>query len=252
MRRQRRRTKKQATEKLMNRTSFLGAGAAVGLSSISLANAAEPVPGGRAFVEPRSAFDESGFNAKLGKPAQIRQVWDNVAFKPGMLNNVKNALNGLHFGFGYPADELTLALANHGPSTAYNCTDAMWAKYRIGEFLALRDTQGTPITRNVFLSRRNSLTGPSDPNDPSSPFQDASIEALQSRGVIFLACHTGIEELSRGLVKAGHAPSGMSGSDVAADILMHLIPGAHVVPAMVAAIAVVQARFHYTYITVQS
>jgi hypothetical protein len=241
----------------MNRMRFLGTGAAAatatGISSISLAAAeSEAVPGGRQLVEPLSAFDARGFDAKLGRPAQIRQLFDNVVFKPAMLNNVKNALNGLHFGFGYPTDQVAIALANHGPSSAYNFTDAVWAKYRIGEFFALRDAQGTPITRNVFLARRSSPDGPRDPNDLTSPFQDSSIEALQSRGVVFLTCHTAVEEISRALVKAGHAPSTMTGSDVAADILTHLIPGAVVVPAMVGAIAVLQARYHYTYITVQS
>ncbi|HTJ26734.1 MAG TPA: hypothetical protein VMA36_11295 [Candidatus Limnocylindria bacterium] len=239
----------------MNRTRFLGTGAAASLGAASLAAvaaAAEPVPGGRQLVEPRSAFDERAFDAKLGRPAQIRQLWENLAFKPAVLNNVKNALNGLQFGFGYAPDDAALALANHGPSSAYNFTDAVWEKYRIGDFFALRDAVGTPIVRNVFLPRRTAADGPSDPNEPTSPFQDTSIEALQARGVVFLSCHTAIEEIARGLVKGGHAPAGMSGSDVAADILTHLIPGAVVVPSMVAAIAVLQARYRYTYITVQS
>jgi intracellular sulfur oxidation DsrE/DsrF family protein len=234
----------------MNRTRFLGAGAgaAIGLSTAAIASAAETVPGGRDLVEPLSAFDERAFDARLGRPAQIRQLWELIAFNPGALNGVKNALNGLHFGFGYPQDGVALALAIHGPSSAYNWTDFIWEKYRIGEFFALKDANG-PIVRNVFLARKNPIDGPRDPNDLRSPFQDTSIEALQSRGVVFLACHTAIEEISRGLVKAGHAPAGMSGSDVAADILTHLIPGAVVVPSMVATVAVLQAKFHYTYIT---
>jgi len=45
----------------------------------------------------------------------------------------------------------------------------------------------------------------------------------------------------------------MDARDVAADILTHLIPpGAVVVPSMVATLAVLQKRFGYTYITVQS
>jgi hypothetical protein len=70
------------------------------------------------------------------------------------------------------------------------------------------------------------------------------------RGVLFLTCHTAVEEQARGLVKAGNAPSGMTASQVADDILTHLIPGAHVVPSMVATIAVLQQRFHYGYMTI--
>jgi len=41
----------------------------------------------------------------------------------------------------------------------------------------------------------------------------------------------------------------MDATDVASDILTHLIPGTHVVPAMVAAVATLQQRYHYSYIT---
>ena len=41
----------------------------------------------------------------------------------------------------------------------------------------------------------------------------------------------------------------MTATEVAGDILTHLIPGAVVVPSMVAAIAVLQAKYGYTYLT---
>ena len=44
-------------------------------------------------------------------------------------------------------------------------------------------------------------------------------------------------------------PAGMSPQDVATDILTHLIPGAVVVPSMVASIAVLQSKYRYTYAT---
>jgi len=66
---------------------------------------------------------------------------------------------------------------------------------------------------------------------------------------VFLTCHTAVEEQARAIVKGGFAPSGMDATDVASDILTHLIPGTHVVPAMVAAVATLQQRYHYSYIT---
>jgi hypothetical protein len=41
----------------------------------------------------------------------------------------------------------------------------------------------------------------------------------------------------------------MSAAEVADDILTHLIPGAVVVPSMVATVAVLQATYGYTYLT---
>ena len=72
---------------------------------------------------------------------------------------------------------------------------------------------------------------------------------LQKRGLIVLTCHTAVEEQARALVKNGFAPAGTSASAVADDILTHLIPGAIVVPSMVATLAVLQATYHYTYIS---
>jgi len=43
----------------------------------------------------------------------------------------------------------------------------------------------------------------------------------------------------------------MTPAEVSADILMHLIPDALVVPGGVAALAVLQQKFGYTYATVQ-
>jgi intracellular sulfur oxidation DsrE/DsrF family protein len=116
----------------------------------------------------------------------------------------------------------------------------------------LKTRRGEPIVTNVFLPRKKAENGPTNPDDERSPYQDRSIEALQAPGVLFLTCHTALEEQGRALVKAGHAPPRMNRADVAADILTHLIPGAIVVPSMVATIAVLQRRFGYTYITVQS
>ena len=237
----------------MKRTDFLATAAVAGLTMNGApAGAAGPVPGGTDFVERKSAFDSAAFDALLGRPGDIHQVWESVAFKPSVFNNIKNALNGLQFGFGYPADRVTLAVANHGPSSAYAYTDEIWTKYRIGDYFKMTDKDGATIASNVFYPAKSTASTSSDPNDPASPLQDTSIAALQQRGVIFLTCHTAVEEQARGLVAAGHAPSAMNASDVAADILTHLIPGAVVVPSMVATIAVLQHRFAYSYITIQS
>jgi len=239
----------------MKRTQFITAasvaGALAATRDVSLAAMAD-VPGGRDLVEPHSAFDASAFDATLGKKADIRQVWENLGFKPGVFNNIKNSLNGLQFGFGYAPASIAMATANHGPSSAYTYSDEIWSKYKIGEFFDLKDKAGAQITSNVFYARKSSMGGSTDPNNDASMYQDTSIAALQARGVVFLTCHTAVEEQSRALVKAGRAPAGMTGSDVAADILTHLVPGAFVVPSMVATVAVLQHKFGYTYITIQS
>lgn len=229
----------------MNRASFLSSTSVAAVA----AGAAGAVPGGSDLVERSANFDAAAFARAVDKPANIRQVWEAVAFRPALFNNMKNGLNGFHFGFGYPSDRITMVFAPHGPASAFTYADDVWSKYRIGEFLGVKDAAGKPIVSNVYLRPASAFESTNDPNDPQSFFQDAAIATLQSRGAVFLTCHTGVEEQARAIVKGGFAPSGMSATDVAEDILTHLIPGTHVVPAMVAAVAILQQRYHYSYIT---
>ena len=238
----------------MKRSNFMITAAVAGgaLTSPRGAGAATAsVPGGVALVERASDFDADGFAAKLGRPADIRQVWENLSFKPAVLNNVKNSLNGLVFGFGYAPERISIATANHGPSSAYTFSDYVWRKYRIGQFFDLKDSSGSPIASNVFVARKSAANA-ANPDDLGGSAQDTSIEALQARGVVMLTCHTAVEEISDNIVKKGFAPAGMARQDVANDILTHLIPGAVVVPSMVATLAVLQSKYAYTFATVQS
>ena len=239
----------------MKRLTFIGssglgaAGLALG-TALAPATAAEAVPGGTNLVERRANFDMATFDRILGRSAQYRMLWEAVAYVPTFLNNVKNSINGLTFGFGADPSQVVTAVAGHGPSGSYAYTDYVWQKYRIGEYFGMKDAEGTTIAKNVFLAKRATSTS-EDPDDEHGSYQDTSVEALQSRGVTFLTCHTAVEEQSRGLVKRGFAPTGMSASDVAADILTHLVPGALVVPSMVATIGVLQQRYRYAYLTIQ-
>lgn len=231
----------------MNRNGFLTASATLVAASAALPASAQAVPGGTNLVERRANFDEAAFAKLLGRPADIRQLFETVALQPVLFNNMKNSFNGLQFGYGYPAHRIAVALADHGPSAAYGFSDYVWEKYKIGQFTGAKDATGAPLTSNIFLKSKNVFDPSSDPNDEKSMYQDTSIEMLQKRGLVVLTCHTAVEEQSRKIVKAGLAPAGMSASEVAADILSHLIPGAVVVPSMVATVAVLQAKYHYSY-----
>jgi len=232
----------------MKRTTFMLSCASLTAAATAAADATA-VPGGTDLVERRADFDEEAFARIVGRPARIRQLIESVAFNPTMLNNVKNTLNGLEFGFGYPERDVAVVMANHGPATAYGLTDAMWSKYRIAEFFKIVDVHGAPLTSNVFYPAKSAYDRAASPDDEHGMYQDTSIAMLQRRGVVVLACHTAIEEQSRKLVAQGFAPSGAAPKDVAGDLLTHLIPGAVVVPSMVATVAVLQAVYHYTYLT---
>ena len=236
----------------MLRSVFLtSAAAAAAATALAATAASADVPGGTDLVEVQSSFDEKAFVAAVDRPADIRQLWDTVALRPGVLNNIKNSLNTLQFGFAYDPKRIGMVAVNHGPSVTYTYSDYVWTKYGIGDFFDFKDANGNRIASNIFLPRKYPASASSDLSAENGIYQDSGISALQARGVVFLTCHTAVEEQSRLLIKAGKAPAGMSPADVAGDILSHLIAGAVVVPGGVGTLAVLQHKYGYTYATVQ-
>jgi hypothetical protein len=195
----------------------------------------------------------AAFNKLAAAPARVKQVYDIAQIGEGkFLNNIKNSLNGLEFGFDVPKGEIKIVAALHGPANMMNFDDSMWGKYRIGEWLHVTDpTTGKPAERNIFYAARGPLGHSAftkDPDDLESVYQDTSMEALQARGVKFLSCHTAAEEQARILVK--HFGLKQEPEEIVKDLLAHAKPHVLVVASMVAAIALLQAEGHYTYITV--
>jgi len=195
--------------------------------------------------------------AEFGKlvqdPARIKQLYDIVQIGDGkFLNNIKNSFNGLQFGFAIPERQIKIVAALHGPANMLNYDDYVWQKYQIGEWLKVSDpATGKPAMKNVFYNSKiglNHQSAANDPDDANSIYQDTSIEALQARGAQFLSCHTALEEQVRALISRNKLSQ--SPEDIVKDMLGHIVPGVLVVASMVAAIAVLQAEGHYTYITV--
>ncbi|MBV9028023.1 MAG: hypothetical protein JO311_05360 [Candidatus Eremiobacteraeota bacterium] len=232
----------------MNRGAFFASSAAL---AHAMGVTPQAIPGGSNLVERADEFDLAAFTRVVDRPARIRQLYEAVAFHPAVLNNIKNSFNGLQFGFRYPAAAISIVFAPHGASAAYCYSDEIWRRYRIGEYLKLTDSQGSPVTANTFVSQRARFDVDAAPDDEAGMYQDTSLETLQRRGLVVLTCHTAVQEHARALAARGFAPPGTSRRQIADDILTHLIPGAVVVPAMVAAIAVLQAAYRYTYLAPQ-
>ena len=200
------------------------------------------------LVYQRSDWKFADFDQILKHPARAKQVFDIRAIGDGkFLSNIKNSLNGFHFGFSIPANQIKLVAALHGPSNMLNFDDAMWEKYRLGEWLQVTDPKtGKPATRNIYLRKASGTS--TNPNDADSPLQDASIEALQSRGVAFLSCHTATEEQAHALVAKFALKS--TPEEIVQDLQAHTIPGVLIVPSMVTAVSLLQSDGHFTYVTI--
>jgi hypothetical protein len=210
-------------------------------------------PANSQLVDRRSDWNFAEFDRLVKNPARVKQVFDESQIGGGkFLNNIKNSLNGLHFGFNIPLDQIKIVAAMHGSANALNFDDYVWQKYRIGEWLQVRDPKtGQPAVRNPFFASKAAPGmhyATQDPDDENSVFQDVSIQALQLRGVQFLCCHTATEEQSRALIK--QFALSQPPEEIVKDLLGHTLPGVLVVASMGSAIALLQSEGHYSYITV--
>jgi intracellular sulfur oxidation DsrE/DsrF family protein len=202
------------------------------------------------LVYRQSEWKIKDFDHLVNSPAHVRQVFDVTGIERGMfLNGLKNSLNGLEFGFDVPASQIQVVGALHGPANAVNYDDYVWSKYHIGEVFKVDDPKtGKPAERNIFYpskAGKDMHYASKDPDSEDSVYQDGSVQALQSRGVKFLSCHTALEEQARMLVhllKLSESPE-----EVVKDMMAHALPGVLIVPSMVASLALLQNRGHYAY-----
>jgi hypothetical protein len=234
------------TRRSFTRSSLFGAMASVGTGTASLAAMAEP-PAHPGLVYKHTERHFAEFDKLLKFKGRGRQVFDCHPINDGsFLSPMKNCLNGLQFGFDIPAADIKIVGAMHGPANLLNFDDSMWAKYKLGEYLKLNDPETSkPAIRNIYFPKKNPK-GSTDPNDRAGIYQDYSLEALQSRGLQLLGCHNSTEGQATVLIQKNALKDPVE--DVVADLQSHALPGVIFVPAMVAAIALLQTDGHYAYI----
>ena len=202
-----------------------------------------------------SEWKLGSFEELLGEKARVKQLFDITQVENGAaLAKVKNSLNGLHYGFGVPVEQIKVVGGLHGPANLLNYDDYVWSKYKIGAWLKIDDPEtGQPAVRNPYYVSKLSeaaarITATTDPNDEASPLQDASMQGLQRRGVRFLGCHTALEEQVRQLIK--HYNLSEDPETIVRDMLAHTVPQVMIVASMVSAIALLQCEERYSYVTV--
>jgi intracellular sulfur oxidation DsrE/DsrF family protein len=169
-----------------------------------------------------------------------KQVWDNTNLAGPWLNLMRNSINAQIFSFGHK-DFLAVS-ATHGTAHLALFEQAMWDKY---ELAALA---GSKFRTNTLAVPKPVPTGFEQSEDPKSVFgpEGDTIPALQARGVVFLACHNAIWEITAKLIASGKNPDHASHETVAAELTNHLIDGVVLTPGIVATIPELQqVGFHY-------
>jgi hypothetical protein len=185
-------------------------------------------------------WDDTALKEVIAYRGTRKQVWDNTEIASPWMNLMRNSVNAQVFSFGH-RDFLAVS-ATHGSAHLALFDQDMWDKYRLAALA------GGDFKANTLMVPKVALAEPSGFEDPKSMFGPAgnTIPALQSRGVVFMACHNAIWEITGKLLAKGVNPDRLSHEAMAAELTNHLIPGAVLTPGIVATIPELQqAGFHY-------
>jgi hypothetical protein len=227
-----------------SRRSLLGGAVATAASTIW----SEPVHA--QYVWQMSNWQAAEFDALTHTARRIKLVVHGFAINDSrFLKNAKNSLTGLQFGSGIPADQIQVVCALNGPANMANYSDYVWQKYRIGEWIKVDDPKtGHPAVRNIFYPSKAGTPmhyTSEDPSSEDSAYQDFSVQGLRARGVRFLSCHSSTEEAARALIQQNSLTA--QPEEIVKDIHAHALPGVIIVPALSAALALLQCEGHYSY-----
>jgi intracellular sulfur oxidation DsrE/DsrF family protein len=185
-------------------------------------------------------WDDEALREVIAYRGRRKQVWDNTDIASPWLNLMRNSINAQIISFRH-ADFLAVS-ATHGTAHLALLDQAMWDKY------ALATVAGPKFKTNTLIVSEPAPATFSDYENPGSVFGPAgdTIPALQERGVVFLACHNAIWELTANLIAHGSNPDHASHEAVAAELTNHLIDGVVLTPGIVATIPELQQTgFHY-------
>ncbi len=132
-------------------------------------------------------------------------------------------------GYGAKAEEVQVVVGLHGTAWPLALDDAAWSRWQLGEVAAIND----PATRARAL--RNVTRS----DEAGEPFAQTSLVAWQKRGASILVCNNTLRRVSREL---SAKQEGSTPDQLYTQLRAAVLPGVTVVPAMVAAIALAQAK----------
>lgn len=195
------------------------------------------------ILDDPAQWDHEALAEVLAYRAASRQVWDNTDIASPWLNLMRNSLNAQIWSFRHP-DFLAVS-ATHGTAHLALLDQAMWDKYGLARLIGDKFK-----TNTLIVEQKAGSADPGNVQDADGAYSghDNSIPALQRRGVVFIACHNAIWEVSERLIGSGANPDKLSLEAMAAELTNHLIPGAVLSPGAVATMLELQmAGFHYAY-----
>ena len=186
-------------------------------------------------------WDQAAFSELIAYRGGPKQVWDNVDIAGPWLNLMRNSLNVQIWSFRHP--NFLVVSATHATAHLALLEQAMWDKYQLGKL-----TGGNPDSNTLLKEQKAAGADEKDYENSDGAFSphNNSIPALQRRGVVFVACHNAIWEVSEKLIAADVNPDKLSHEVLAAELTNHLIADAVLSPGTVGTLPeMMAAGFHY-------
>lgn len=203
--------------RIIARTSLL---ATVALGAIGIAASRTSLEASSA----EAALSASHDGWLLGLKGKHRQLFDAPAPAGGIpLVHLMNYYDTYNSAYAVSDKDINGVLTFYGSTVFHGLSDAMWSKYRLGEFLGEKDAAGVPYTANPWRTA---------PVVVGMTLPQASIESLQKRGATFIICNNALGIFS-GLVAKSR---GLDPKVVFEDMKANILPNVTLVPAMVIAI----------------
>jgi hypothetical protein len=182
------------------------------------------------ILEDPMFWDQEVLADLLAYGGAYKQIWDNSELSGPWLSGMRNSLNAQIWSFRHP--DFLIVSATHGSAELALLDQAMWDKYQLAGL-----TKGA-YASNTLIHRNAGAEGDRNPQSDTGAYSaaDNSVAALMDRGVVFMACHFAIWELSDRLIKQGVNPDRLSHEAMAAEITNYLVPGVVLTPGMAATI----------------
>jgi len=206
------------TEQVAPRRAFMKS---VGVGAITIAATAIGVRAGAEPLATTDAPDEAWLQRLNGKH---RQYFDAISANDGWgLVFAANYLDMNMKAYNLKQSDITTVVGLRHMSVPLALNDAMWHKYKLGDFFKITDkSTHAPAARNVFSHLKSG----------DLPMPDAGIQELMARGVIFTVCNMALTAMSGVTASA----AGLPAAGALKEWTANLIPGVVVVPAGVLAV----------------
>lgn len=200
------------------RRTFIGA-----VASSTLALASTPLDALDAASS--TPVDDPWLTALTGKH---KQVFDIINVSGGVgLMFAETYVNTMLEHYRLRAGEVTAFVVVRYFGTGFALDDVIWDKYGLGQMWKVIDpVTKEPTTRNLFYRSRQG----------DMPNINASVDRLITKGVVVAVCGHALGALAN----ATAARAGMTPEAAVAEWRAHVIPGVHVVPSGVLAVAKAQ------------